>query len=114
MIVEMEAVSEHRDVKIWLAIVLGSAVSMAVLWFTAIPLGIPGEWTWERVAAEPDTFWNRIGGAVAAAIYLLFVILGCRRFNRLVEVSPSRREMLTWLIGLVVFAFAWIWVVQEV
>ena len=45
----------NQAVKIWLAIVFGSALSVAVLWCTSLPLGIPGEWTWER-----GRFPNRI------------------------------------------------------
>jgi hypothetical protein len=100
-------------VKIWLAIVLGSAASLAVLWLTSLPLGIPGEWTWERSAIEPDAFWNLIGGVVAAGLFIGFALQGRRRCESIEAKSKCGVELAAWLIGLVAISFAWLWIVQE-
>lgn len=103
--------------KIWLAILFGSAASIALLWFTSIPLGIPGEWTWNRVDTEPDTIWNLIGAAVASSLFTVFVLLGYRRFEQtsFAAITPfGRFEIRLWLTALVAVSFAWIWVVQEI
>jgi methylthioxylose transferase len=100
-------------VKIWLAIVLGSIASMSVLWMTSIPLGIPGEWTWERAPIEPDTGWNLCGGVVAAGLLIAFVMQGRHRFERLGLNPRHTLEIASWLAGLVIVNFAWIWIVQE-
>ena len=108
--------SGDREVKIWLAIVIGSIVSVAVLWLTSLPLGIPGEWAWERAAPEPDWFWNLSSGAVAAGLFIGFVLQGRRRLESYIA-KPTllmRLEVVVWLMGLVVFSFAWIWIVQEI
>lgn len=103
-------------VKIWLAIIAGSVLSIVVLWLTSLPLGIPGEWYWERAALEPDTFWNLIGGVVAAGLFIVFVILGRQRFEMcLLKSRPMKTmEVAAWMAGLVLFSFAWFWIVQEI
>ena len=94
----------------WLCLIGGVVGSQICLWLTVLPLGIPGEWTWHRVAAEPDLPWNLLGLGVAAALYVGFVEAGSRRLTsgkiRSIEVG-------VWLIGLVAVAFTWLWVVQE-
>ena len=92
---------------------LGSVLSVAVLWFTTVPLGIPGEWTWDRVPVEPDFAWNLCGGTVAAAFFILYVCLGIRRFRTSFP-PPRSLEVTAWLLGLVAASFLWIWIVQEV
>lgn len=93
----------------YLLLLIGAIASVASLWFTGLPLGIPGEWTWPRVAAEPDLSWNLIGIVVAAALYVAFVELGSRQL----EGEPSKVKVIGWLTGLVVVGFTWLWVVQE-
>jgi hypothetical protein len=92
---------------LFLTATVGSLVS---LWFTSLPLGIPGEWTWQRVAPEPDLRWNLIGVAVAAALYVGFIEAGARQRQ---AGSRSHIKSIAWLTGLVAVAFTWLWVVQE-
>jgi hypothetical protein len=89
-------------------------LTIALLWFTSIPLGIPGEWTWERTIAEPDLFWNLCGGVVAAALFIAFVRQGWCRFELLSGKGFQGLEITAWLLGLVIFSFAWLWVVREI
>lgn len=90
--------------------VIGSLVTVAVLWGTALPLGIPGEWVWERLPADPQTVANLLLAGVAAALYLGFAIVGERR---LVRPSTSSVEATVWLIGLGIAGFCWLWTVQD-
>lgn len=96
------------------ATVIGSVLTILILWFTSIPLGIPGEWTWDRTLVEPDLFWNLFGGTVAGAIFILFVRQAWTRFEDFTGRTSERWEILAWLSGLAVFSFAWLWVVQEI
>lgn len=99
--------------RIWLAIVIGSALSVAALWCTSIPLGIPGEWTWDRSASEPDLIWNLGGGVVAAGIFVAFVVLGFRRLDGTLSRRWGSVEVAAWLVGLAILSFGWLWIVQE-
>ncbi|MBC8114833.1 MAG: hypothetical protein H7062_10675, partial [Candidatus Saccharimonas sp.] len=102
----------HRA--IFSLILCAVAASLSVLWLSQVPLGIPGEWTWDRAAAEPDSAWNLIGAAVAAGLYMLAVRAGWKRLSRESR-SPIRCvEVGAWLAALVVMACAWLWIVQEV
>ena len=87
---------------------------MALLWFTSIPLGIPGEWTWERPSVEPDLLWNLGGGAVAAGLLIAFIRMGWRRFEHFSGKGSQGFEIAAWLIALVCVSFTWLWIVQEV
>ena len=80
------------------------------MWWPAVPLGIPGEWTWSRI--PPDTAFGIISGtaivATVAAIYLLYAWAGAKRLPQC-----GRFEAAAWLGGLVMIAFAWLWNVQQ-
>lgn len=95
----------------WLTIVVVSAFAIPLLWATSIPLGVPGEWAWHRLAPEPDTFWNLCGGAIVAGLLIVFVLFVRRRL----ETRPvSTWAMNGYLVCLALFSFCWIWVVQEI
>ena len=94
----------------WSGIIAGSLISLGLLWGTAIPLGIPGEWTWDRMPADPQTAANLFIAGVAAALYLGFVILGERRLSLS---TITAWETSAWLIGLGVAGFTWLWIVQD-
>lgn len=92
------------------AIVL-SVISIAFLWVSDIPLGVPGEWTWERISAT-DTGAEVVLGAVqsliAGVVYILVAWLGSRRIA-----NCSRAELTGWLLGMASIGFGWMLVVQE-
>lgn len=94
----------------WVSIVVVAIVTVAFLWGTPIPLGIPGEWTWERMPADPQTVANLLLAGVAAAMYLGFVMVGERRLARS---TTSTLETAAWLIALGGAGFCWLWTVQE-
>ncbi len=87
---------------------------LAVLWCTSLPLGVPGEWTWDRAATEPDSPWNLASGLVISSMFIAFVIRGRQRFEAFAESSRYRFESVAWLAGLVVLGVAWLWLVQEI
>lgn len=100
--------------KTWLAIVIGSVVSVAALWGTTIPLGIPPEWWWDRAETEPDWIWNLAGGAIAAGLFTAFVLQGWVRMDARSSERSGGLKAVAWLIGLVIVSFTWLWIVQEV
>ena len=97
----------------WLCLMAGVVGSQVCLWSTTLPLGIPGEWTWTRIASEPDAVWNLVGVAAAAALYVAFVEAGTRRLGGTANSKRRSRELFGWLTGLVAVSFTWLWVVQE-
>ncbi|MFT5322834.1 MAG: hypothetical protein ACI8P0_000675 [Planctomycetaceae bacterium] len=87
-----------------------SAISVAFLWLTDIPLGIPGEWTWERISssAGAEIVLGAVQSAIAGVVYILIAWLGSRRIA-----NCSRIELVGWLLGLVSVGFGWLLAVQE-
>lgn len=94
-------------------ILCATVASLSVLWLSEMPLGVPGEWAWDRVASEPDSVWNLIGAAVAGALYVTVVRIGWKRLSREVRSAISSVEICGWLMMLIAMAFAWLWIVQE-
>lgn len=85
-------------------LILCSAVTITLLWWTEIPLGIPGEWTWPRIAYTPEhVFGWIIAGMVSVPFYLFFWI-GSGRIGRVDWFEKS-----FWLTGAFVCACVWIW-----
>ena len=64
-----------------ISVVALSAISMAFLWLIDIPLGIPGEWTWERISTtdvEAEVVLGAVQSLVAGVVYVLVAWLGPR------------------------------------
>jgi hypothetical protein len=94
-----------------IAAVASSVISVAFLWLTDIPLGIPGEWTWERIStsdAGPELALGAVQSAIAGVVYILIAWLGSRRIA-----NCSRIELVGWLLGIVSVGFGWLLAVQE-
>ncbi len=94
-------------------IVVAAIASLGMLWLTKMPLGIPGEWTWDRVPAEPDSLLSGLGAAVASGLYVAVVRLGWKRLSRVSKKPLTRVEVCAWLTALVAMSFAWLWIAQE-
>ena len=94
-------------------ILCATAASLGMLWLSEMPLGVPGEWTWDRIAAEPDSVWNLIGAAVAGGLYVTVVRACWKRLSREARPPITRAEVGVWLAVLVAMAFVWLWIVQE-
>lgn len=88
-----------------------SIVTVAVLWLTEIPLGVPGEWVWSRIPYDSAAAWDLIPSGMlcgfVAFCYLGFVLRG---FDRIA--SASRFSLAGWLSGLTVLGFFWLFAVQ--
>ena len=89
-----------------------AAVQLAVLWLVDVPLGVPGEWTWDRIPYGPAEARVLLLGLVtalpAALLFLGVVVWGDRQI-----VSAGRGATAAWLLALAGAGFAWLWSVQE-
>jgi hypothetical protein len=98
----------------WLRIAFWSSLIVPVLliiwgaWFGRFPLGVPGEWEWNRIDFVGSLAATLAPPLVCALLYVGFVRLGGRCIAR----SPAA-ESAAWLGGLALFGFAWLWVAQE-
>ncbi len=100
-----------RQTGIGLALV--AAGSLAVLWITESPLGVPGEWVWSRIPVAPGEWTLLVLGwfsaAVVGGLYIGLVAVGA---IRLAAGRPLRNWPLGWR-RCAAGGFAWLWVVQE-
>src|SRR5579872_696346 len=91
---------------------LVAAGSLAVLWSTYVPLGVPGEWEWDRIPIVPGDWPAVLLGWLAAglvgSVYVALALVGSSRVA-----AASRGQLAAWLAALVVGGFAWLWVVQD-
>ena len=102
---------QPRDLLVIAAAIL-AGVQIAVLWLPTLPLGIPGEWQWDRI---------QYGGPEAATLFLrLFVVLPVVAIyislcwvseNRFTHATRSKRGV--WLISLAIAGFGVLWIVQD-
>lgn len=87
------------------------AVTLGVCVSSGLPLGVPGEWVWQRHAGVADVLdmLDRLGPAAAAGVMLFFMArFGCRH-------TPSGSVLRTGalLVGLMIAAWCWLWAVQH-
>ena len=66
-----------------------------LIWCSAIPLGVPGEWTWTRSPIADDFWFSLLPACIWAAILGTVVWIGSRR----IETSRTL-ERITWLATL--------------
>lgn len=94
-----------------ISVVALSAISVAFLWLTDIPLGVPGEWAWERIATadvEAEVVLGAVHSLIVGVVYILVAWLGSRRIA-----NCSRTELAGWLLGMASVGFGWMLAVQE-
>ena len=96
----------------WLAQIVGVAVTIGLLWGSEIPLGIPGEWTWDRIVLDADELQEMTFGWVIAGIATVVYLFVCLFADRRV-LEANRWEMTGWLAALVLLGAVWHGVVQE-
>ena len=58
-----------------IALGLASAVAVGVLWGTDWPLGVPGQWTWERIPYGESNRFGSLLGAFQALLSVVAVVL---------------------------------------
>ncbi|WP_339907467.1 hypothetical protein [Symmachiella dynata] len=85
-----------------------SLLVSGAIWFTDIPLGIPGEWVWDRIGPPLDWGLTLIMAGVCGAIYFTYVWAGEARI-----VKCRSFETGLWLCGMVLLGFGWLWVAQD-
>jgi len=93
----------------WYGLLGLSAAVLLYLWATPWPLGVPGEWEWDRIGGPvvqwiPGWFLTEL----VAAAYLAVVWSGLRW-----GMDGLKRGVSLWLGVLSLAGFAWLWSVQE-
>jgi methylthioxylose transferase len=95
-----------------IGLALVAAGSLAVLWVTNLPLGVPGQWVWRRIPVAPgDATLLILGWLAAAVVGGLYIGLCAFAATRLT--GASRVERAGWLGALWAAGFAWLWALQE-
>src|SRR5579863_2110778 len=97
-----------RRIAVWLSLIIAALAVVWGAWFGSFPLGIPGEWEWNRVAPDGPFVWALLPPVAAAVLYIGFVWLGERRVPRC-----RAWELTAWIAGLIFCGFTWLWIVQE-
>ena len=98
-------------VRFWSSIAVPSAAALAFLWLSEIPLGIPGEWEWQRIPLDlvsGEVLLALVEMAIVGAVLLLMFRGGLQRIG-----ACSRRELTAWLAGLTAAGFVWLSTVQS-
>lgn len=98
------------SLRVRLIISAAAAFSIGLLWLTEIPLGIPGEWTWNRID-HPDAVLVLLGVLQTSAVFVLFAFVAWAGARRVAV--ATRRELTGWLLGLMIAGFTWLHAVQE-
>lgn len=92
-----------------LLFLLTAIIAIGLFWFSQIPLGITGEWTWHRipfVESEMIPGWTVSG--IAFAVYLLAILIGLSRIK-----ICYRWELAVWLCGLTALGITWSLLLQD-
>jgi methylthioxylose transferase len=79
-----------------------------ILWPLNIPLGIPGEWVWERAEPNSDLLFNLALVALAAGLHYVFVGAGLRALY-----TAGKAQTGIWVSLLALASFSWLWIVQD-
>ena len=92
---------------------LSTAFIAVLLWLTSVPLGVPGEWTWNRHHYTADGAWLLLAAdiavaSVSAAVYLGFAFWMSKRVRRV-----GLGRLTAALIVLLVLAWMWVIAVQR-
>jgi len=94
------------SLRMLLGLLIGVAATAAVLWGTGIPLGVPGEWTWNRAEITAEYAVDAILGTgiavVVCAVYLAFVHVSARRIAESSGAGLTGRLSLLTLLGMAV------------
>ena len=99
------------SLRVRLIIIAAAALSIGLFFLTEIPLGIPGEWTWNRIRYT-DGFWLTLPAVLLAlAAYAVFALIAWAGERRITE--STRAGWSGWLLALMATGFAWLQVVQN-
>ena len=96
---------------LWLVLII-SAGSVGFLWLTDVPLGVRGEWTWDRIRVDPaelrETLLGALFAGLVAAVYVGVARIGAQRMP-----CGTQAERALWLTGLILAGFVSLSVVQQ-
>ena len=96
----------------WIGLAVVAVGSLAILWLTPIPLGVPSEWEWRRIPVSTREWSVLLLSAISAlavgGIYVGLAAIGAHRIDR-----TSTLQTAVWLSGLCAAGFGWLWVVQD-
>jgi hypothetical protein len=93
-----------------LIIFVAAACSIGLFWLTDIPLGIPGEWTWDRIEHEGATV-ALLGALQSAVFFGVFALVAWAGSKQIA--AATRKALAGWLLALIAAGFAWLHAVQE-
>lgn len=92
-------------------LLLSVVLNLVVLAIPAIPLGVPGEWTWPRQDL-PDSIWSLLDRLLWPTLVAGGLLAFCGFVDgRILRASRATRAV--FLIGLVLGAFAWLNAVRQ-
>ncbi len=98
-----------------IALVAATAAAIGVYWLTDWPLGVRGEWTWDRIPHPPslrgDSLLGICQGLLAATAFVLVARTGGRLISRSGRFVAITR--LACLSTLVAAGFLWLHILQE-
>ena len=99
------------SLRVRLIIFAAAAISIGLFSLTEIPLGIPGEWTWNRIRYSGG-FWLTLPAVLLAlATFAVLALVAWSGGRRVME--SSRAELAGWLLALMATGFIWLHAVQN-
>lgn len=99
------------SLRVRLIIFAAAAISIGLFSLTEIPLGIPGEWTWNRIRYSGGAWLTLPSVLLALATFAVFALVAWAGARRVTE--SSRAELFGWLLALMATGFAWLHAVQN-
>ncbi|MDB5388176.1 MAG: hypothetical protein JWM11_3822 [Planctomycetaceae bacterium] len=82
---------------------LAVLATFGVIWCTNLPLGIPGEWTWQRTLLAGDFCWSVVPAATWIILLGSYVWYGTSRIEDAKKLSTLSHA--AWLAGLAILSF---------
>lgn len=99
------------SLRVRLTIFAAVAISIGLFALTEIPLGIPGEWTWNRIEYSGEAWLTLSAVLLAMTVFAVFVLVAWAGANRVA--TASRTELAGWLLALTIAGFFWLHAVQD-
>ncbi len=89
---------------------VATAVAVLVYWATDMPLGVPGEWVWNRIPHEVliESVLGFVFVGLAGGLFGAIAYFGLGRIG-----AASRVGVTGWVSGLMLAGFVWLIAVQE-
>lgn len=98
----------RRSFWIWGLPLVGTVLVSILILGTSLPLGIPGEWVWNRQPLAADYWWNVPLFLIVIGLFAILIWWGAHEIR-----LAKRGKLLSLLVCTAALSFAWLWVVQE-